>query len=132
MADMTPPTKYLTAANLQNQDATGVIASVLKEEVGNPPEELYVVRFQGWEKGLTLNVTNTNAIIDQYGADGDKWIGKEITLFPTTTDYQGRQVACIRVRPAQAATQAPLDTNQQSAGDALGNVIDERNPPQNL
>lgn len=129
MVDMTPASKYLSAADLRGQDARGVIAAVQQEEIGNPKESCWVVYFQNWAKAFVLNVTNTNLIIDQLGAESDNWPGHEVTLFPTTTDFGGKQVACIRVRPAVPAAQSPLGQNQQTAGDAAANLVGDRNPP---
>ena len=50
-------------------------------------------------KPLALNATNCKAIAGMYGNDTDGWIGKRVTLFPTTTQMGSETVECIRVRP---------------------------------
>ena len=57
-----------------------------------------ILRFVGADKSLICNKTNARTIADMYGTNTDGWVGKVITLFPTQTDYNGRQVACIRVK----------------------------------
>jgi hypothetical protein len=39
----------------------------------------------------------------------DKWVGKTITLYPTTTSMAGRTVECIRIRPTKPGKDAPID-----------------------
>jgi hypothetical protein len=55
------------------------------------------VMFRGKEKGLVLNKTNAQLIAEQYGSSSDAWTGKEIAIYPTTTDFGGERVECIRV-----------------------------------
>lgn len=63
------------------------------------------LKFQGKEKGLVLNKTNSKIVSKYYGKDYDKWDGKEIEIFPTETEFNGQLVPCIRVRvePPKAA-----------------------------
>jgi hypothetical protein len=102
------PAKWLSAPDLKGKDITLTISDVRMEEVGTPPERLPAVYFRGAGKGLVLNKTNGQTIADQLGDDTDHWIGKQITIFPTSTDFQGRQVACIRVRPGSFRAHEPL------------------------
>jgi len=93
------PSKYVKAADLQGKDVTAIVNLVQKEKMQNG-DELPVVYFKGKEKGLVLNKTNANTIIGiMGGANTDAWTGKPITLFPTQTDFQGKIVDCIRIRP---------------------------------
>lgn len=58
-----------------------------------------VLFFVGKEKGFACNKTNGKAIAGMYGNDADKWIGKRISLYATTTTFGSETVECIRVRP---------------------------------
>lgn len=61
--------------------------------------EKIVLNFNGAKKGLILNVTNAHRIVANLGTDEmDEWIGKGITIYPTTTEFNGKQVPCIRVK----------------------------------
>jgi hypothetical protein len=63
------------------------------------------VHFEGKEKTLMLNKTNSGAISHVYGADTDGWTGKEIFLYSTKVDYAGQMVDAIRVSvPLQEAS----------------------------
>jgi hypothetical protein len=45
-----------------------------------------------------LNKVNNRTIRGAYGDDTDGWKDKLIVLFPTTTDFGGKQVPALRVR----------------------------------
>ncbi len=58
-----------------------------------------ILRFKGTEKGLALNITNARVIAGMYGGfDSEAWLGKRITLYPTTTTFGSQTVECIRIR----------------------------------
>lgn len=47
---------------------------------------------------LALNKTNAKTVAGLYGNKPAGWVGKTITLYPTTTDVGGRTEDCIRIR----------------------------------
>lgn len=96
---------YLKAADLQGQSVTVKIRSVVEEDVGNPAEKKPVAYFEGKEKGLVLNSTNSNTISDLLGFESDLWLGNAIVLYPAQTEFAGKVVDCIRVK-MPASTQA--------------------------
>lgn len=50
-------------------------------------------------KPMVVNKTNCKTIERIYGTgDTDKWIGKRITIFASTTKYQRDMVPCLRVK----------------------------------
>ena len=106
------PSTYLKAEDLRGQRVAVQIGSVKMEEVGqgHDMEEKPVLYFNGKDRGLVLNKTNATTIASLYGPDTDQWRNNWITLFPTQTDFNGRQVACLRVEmqpPAQQNGQPP-------------------------
>lgn len=94
------PSEYLRATDLKNRNVVVVISHVEMREVGDDHKP--VVFFQGKEKGLVCNKTNANNIAGLYGDDTEDWAGKEVVLYPTMVDFQGRSVSAIRVRATQA------------------------------
>lgn len=88
---------YLKAADLEDKPHLATITKVDLETMRDNSEKL-LVSFEEWEKGLLLNVTNANNIAAFCGPETDDWIGKQIVLFPTWVDFQGRSVEAIRVR----------------------------------
>lgn len=95
---------YLYAYDLQGRDFTMTIAKVTGGTLvgtGGKSNKKPIVFFQGAKKGLALNITNARTIAAMYGGfDSDKWIGKRVTLYPTTTQFGSQTVECIRIRPA--------------------------------
>lgn len=59
---------------------------------------------------LLLNKTNAKTIAQLYGNNPGQWVGKAITLFPSTTSVGGEEKDCIRVRP-----KVPGKERQQAA-----------------
>lgn len=94
--------EYLYAFDLQGKDVTVVIESVKGGTLvgtGGKSNKKPVVRFKGKEKALALNITNARVIAALYGGfDAELWIGKAVTLYPTTTTFGAQTCDCIRVR----------------------------------
>ncbi len=94
--------EYLYAFDLQGKDVTVVIESVKGGTLvgtGGKSNKKPVLRFKGKEKALALNITNARVIAALYGGfDTELWIGKAVTLYPTTTTFGSQTVECIRIR----------------------------------
>ena len=97
------PSEYLKAADLQERGDLVVMDRVEMGDVGDERKPvLYFAPDHDVQtapgKGLALNVTNANTIRTFCGDETDDWSGKQLVLYPTMVDFQGRQVAAIRVR----------------------------------
>lgn len=106
------PSTYLKAADLQKREVTVAIDRVAMEDIGGDHKP--VLYFQGKEKGLVLNKTNSMNIAAAYGPETDMWTGHKVTLYPAWVDFQGRSVEAIRCRAAfenGAASQRPVTTS---------------------
>ena len=57
-----------------------------------------LIRFRGVALPFALNSTNKDTIIALYGTSKKGWLGKRITLYPTTTKAFGKMQDCIRVK----------------------------------
>lgn len=75
-----------------------------------------VLSFKGTDKKLIVNSTIGTCIQGMYGPQIQDWIGKRVTLYPTTCAAKGgAQVECVRVRPtvpkgkAEALEGKPVD-----------------------
>lgn len=94
---------YLYAYDLQGRDVTVKIVKVSGGTLvgqGGKSNKKPILFFEGKEKGLAINITNARTIASMYGSfDSDKWIGKWVTLYPTTTTFGSQTVDCIRIRP---------------------------------
>jgi len=76
-----------------------------------------IISFVGKEKKFVCNVTNAKAIAGMYGNHVEKWAGKRIALYVSTTrdPSTGGDIPCIRVRP-QAPS--PSTSSQSPQGPA--------------
>lgn len=93
---------YIFSFDLAGRDVTVTIRKVVAGEITGQKgkkNKKPIAFFEGKEKGLALNATNCKTIAALYGNDTDGWVGKRITLFPTTTEMGGETVDCIRIRP---------------------------------
>lgn len=99
------PRKYICAADLDGKDVKLTIKSIDHEELvmeGGKKDVEPVITFEKAKKKMVLNRTNARRIAEYYGDDVDQWVGKEITLYPTTTKAKGGGTTdCIRVREAE-------------------------------
>lgn len=119
--DSVYPSKYLKATDLRDHDVTVTIGSVEFITLQGKPSVL--VHFRGKEKGLIVKPTVWDQIAQVTGEpDSDGWIGKEVTLFPTETDFAGQTYEVIRVRTkkrtnGQPARPAPTDEPDENLPD---------------
>ena len=91
------PSKYIKAADLLGRRALVTIDSVGLENIGDETDKL-VVYFHNKDKGFVCNRTNANMIAEICGTEEtEEWAGKQIVLYPTKVDFQGRRVDAIRV-----------------------------------
>jgi hypothetical protein len=103
--------KFLRAVDLA-QAIKLRIKSVTEELLGQGAnqEKKPVVWFANHKKGLPLNKTNLRTLWGAFGDDMSGWAGKVIEVFPTQTDYAGRQVGALRVRiPSPKTPKGQLD-----------------------
>lgn len=95
---------YLFAFDLQGKDCTVTIERVTGGEIkgtGGKKSKKPLCYFKESrdQRPLGLNSTNCKTIAAMYGNDTAGWIGKRITIYPTTTSFGSETVDCIRVRP---------------------------------
>ena len=110
------PSNFLKAADLQNREIPVTIDRVDMETIGQDHKP--VLYFQGKQKGIVLNKTNAMNIAAAYGSDTDGWTGEQVVLFSVWTDFQGKSVQAIRVRPGQATP--PKQQQRKPAPQANG------------
>jgi len=100
------PSKWLKAADLKGRPCVLEIKSAVQETVKFKSKEQRktVLYFEGTGKGLDLNVTNWDAVVEITGqSDSDDWAGHVIEIFPTTTEVDDKTVDCIRIRAPEQA-----------------------------
>lgn len=90
----------------QGKDVVVTIERVEARElrvVGKETKKKPVVFFKGKDKGMVVVKTNGKAIAGMYGTETAAWVGKQISLYRTTTQMGRDTVECIRVRPTPPA-----------------------------
>lgn len=97
------PSKYLRAHDLGDKQPVVIIDKVTAETVGEDTK--LVVYFRGKDKGLVLNKTNANSIMEITGSPiTEEWTGHRIMLVTAKVEYQGKRVPAVRIeRPAPPA-----------------------------
>ncbi len=90
------------AYDLEGRDVTVTIEKVVGGTLvgkGGTKNKKPILYFKGSEKGLGLCITNARVIAGLYGGfKSEDWVGKSITLYPTTTTFGSETVDCIRIR----------------------------------
>lgn len=97
------PSNYLKAADLQGKEIPVLIDRVEMESFGQ--DQKAIVYFRNKQKGVVLNKTNAMNIAGAYGNDTDGWVNQPVVLFSVWTDFQGKSVQAIRIRPGTVGQQ---------------------------
>ncbi len=105
--------QYIKADQLDGQRQRLTIAGVEMASFADGTSKP-VLRFDESDQGLVLNRTNAEAIAVELGDNTDGWIGKQVVLVPERVRFNGKLVACIRVKvpenpPSAATTTAASD-----------------------
>jgi hypothetical protein len=124
------PSAYLKASDLQGRTVVVTIDRVDFEPVGQKREMKPILYFQGKEKGLVLNKTNANKIMQLTSSPvTEEWHGFQVAIYPTETSYQVDTVECIRVKPAPARKMAAPPPPPQPEPDDDGSYMDDDSTP---
>jgi hypothetical protein len=133
--DQAFPSNYIKASDLAGRAVAVVIDRVAVEEVGRNKDTKPVLYFRGKEKGLVLNRTNSNKISEIAGSkDTEDWAGVTVAIYPTTTEFGGETVECIRVKAVPPRQQQPAPAPKPQpvappAEDLGGGVLTEDDIP---
>lgn len=96
------PSNWLKADDFE-QPRQLKIKELTMEELGEDKQKKPVVYFVGEPKGLVLNKTNFEAIVNAVGdEETDNWIGQAVELYRATTQFRGMSTPCVRVRAPRA------------------------------
>ena len=102
------PSKWFNHKDLAEGPKLLTIKKVSMEDIAGDGQDKPVVWFHEHDKGLGINVTNGQTIEDIAGTpDADEWPGVVLVLFKTETDFQGKRVACVRIRRPKPGAVVP-------------------------
>ena len=118
--DQSFPSPYVKASDLNGKPRPLTIRTCVLEELGqgSDKEQKPVLYFNGAQKGLVLNKTNANVIVDAYGKMTEDWEGKPVEVYPTQVEFKGKLVDGIRLRVVpEAQPQAQPDAAPLADGE---------------
>ena len=102
------PSKYLKASELPaGKQVKLTIKNVTVEKFQDGSSKL-AISFQGVDKLLIANKTNTLAIAKVLGDEADRWVGGKVTLIVMPVTFQNKTVDSIRVIAVEAAAAGPV------------------------
>lgn len=101
---------YIKAEDIGNNMWTFTIRTADVKKFDDGTSKI-ILTFNEWDKGLPLNVTNARSVADLYGHNSNAWVGRQVMLFSTMANFQGKPVPAIRIR-APMQQQAPMPVPQ--------------------
>ena len=84
---------YIKVDDVRNQPRDETIVFVKEGKFSKPD-----ITFESG-KVFSINASNTETLIDAYGADSDLWIGKQIKLYLGAIRYQGEDNEAVLIKP---------------------------------
>ena len=92
--------RFLKADMLRGKHVTVTIDKIEGEDLigeNNKTKSEWIVYIKERPLQLVLNKTNAFCIYRMFGGNPSSWLGKKITIYPTTTKFGRNTVDCIRV-----------------------------------
>lgn len=95
------PSKFLKAHELQGREPIVTVDRVEFEQVGQKREVVPILYFVGKEKGIKVNKTIANKLIEISGsAITEEWHGVRVKLYATEATYGGDTYDVVRIKAA--------------------------------
>ena len=103
--------KYLGATDLGDRKIRARIQKVRKEELTDKDgrkKTKFIVFFDTLDKGLVLNVTNKDRLVDGVGRVPAKWVGTSIGLYVDhDVSFGGKKTGGVRLKILETAKTPP-------------------------
>lgn len=101
------PSRYLRGADIEDREQPATVSHVAMEEVADG-EKKPVVHFRGVTKGVVLNKTNWDRLVQISGSDdSDDWGGIKVVLYTELVPFQGKTSPAIRIKKPPHGTAQP-------------------------
>lgn len=94
------PGRFLKADMLKGKKVTVTITHIDGEDLigeNNKAKSEWIVRIKERQLQLVLNKTNAFCLYRMFGGDPHSWIGRRVTIYPTTTKFGRDTLDCIRI-----------------------------------
>lgn len=99
------PSRWLKAEDIGDKKIKVTIESVEKEDFDNGSK--LVLFFGEMDKGLVLNLTNKNKMVEGLGKETNDWIGEKIELYTALVSYKKEEVKAIRLKVLSKGEKSP-------------------------
>jgi hypothetical protein len=86
-----------------------VTAEMAKNHRTNKQEQEFVMRFQGTDKKLRLNVTMGKEAAQYLGPETDDWLGKQVTVYRLHDKFFGKDCIVPRLRKPEQSDKPLID-----------------------
>ena len=122
------PSKYLKGHHIEAGEIV-TIKEVCDEKVGVSKEEMSVIYFDEYDRGVILNKTNILALVKDLGDDEDTWPGRRIVLttVPARNPSTGEDIDAIRMQAAPAKKKAAAKM-ATAVADEAPNLAESEDP----
>jgi len=101
--------RFLTQLDLSQPYQVCTISKADQQLVGTD-QKICVTLPDFPSKPLGLNKVNLKRVVELYSTDANNWIGQQVVVYRTTTQYAGKTVLCVRIcGPSQAPPDPPCD-----------------------
>lgn len=104
------PEEYTKGAWLKGDDLdegrTVVTIKSAEEQTFQDGKKQPVLEFLEVEQKLSLNKTRVKKLVELLGKDTDEWIGQRIALYPTPTQYNGKEFISVAITAPPKGKQA--------------------------
>jgi len=84
---------------------------------GDDKELRPALAFAGTDRKLALNKTNIGSLVEFFGGETDDWVGQKVSLVGDYTQYQGKTVKALRIRPSDGSGSPIADVAETPAFD---------------
>lgn len=94
------PGRFLKADMLKGKKVTITIVEIEGEDIigeNNKAKSEWIVKIKERPLQLVLNKTNAFCLYRMFGGDPHSWIGRRITIYPTTTKFGRDTLDCLRI-----------------------------------
>ena len=102
--------EYVSKSNLLKADMIGKAGKTVNVRILSAEEREYqnikkmciklsIPDIDKEEVDMVLNKTNLKALLNEFGNDETQWVNKELNLHVERVDFNGKQVAALRLYP---------------------------------
>ncbi len=89
--------------DLKNNDSITIANEGKKLEGQFGPQDIFLIKLSnGEEKNISVNQTSINGLVDAFGDDSVKWIGKEVKVWLIKQNVAGKFVDVLYISHPEA------------------------------